>query len=191
MSSCEKSFEILIKDLHNSCSMSNIIYLLTGVFGIVALQGWWRIIGLVVILEAIVSFINHSNIDVWGISSSIWNHMDVSLAMIGCIFTFILVIINYKKIPRRSIAICVAVFLVALVFLITSELAKKKKKDSVKSFGIGNPLAEQKIIPNYDEERHQALYLGYHTSWHIVSGMAILVMLIVLAPILNTKHNKS
>jgi len=175
--------------------MSNIVYVVAGLFGVLALPGWWRLLGAGVLAEAVISFINHSNMNVGGISSTMWNHMDVSVAVTGCVVMIALVGIKHNKIPKRNIFICAAVFLTAILFFAFATYEAQglsregKKKDPIKTFGIGNPLAEEKITPNYDSERHQALYLSYHTSWHVVSGMAILVMLVVLTPALKSNKN--
>lgn len=186
MTSCDKSFGILLHDLHNSCSLSNIMYILAGLVGIFALPGWWRLFGVAVLMEAAISFINHSNMAIAGISSATWRKMDVGCAIIGCVATLALVIIKRKKLSKRNVFICVAIFATALLFLGVSESQANRvvQKDPVKDLGLGNPLAEEKITTNYDTERYQVLYLSYHTSWHIVSGMSILVMLVVLAPVL-------
>ena len=194
MSTCDQSLDTLLNDLHNSCSMSNIVYVVAGLFGVLALPGWWRLLGVAVIVEAVISFINHSNMNVGGISSTTWNYMDVSFAVTGCIVMIALVSIKHDKIPKRNIFICAAVFLTAILFFAFATYEahglsrEERKKDPIKTFGIGNPLADEKITPDYDSERHQALYLSYHTAWHIVSGMAILVMLIVLTPALQANQ---
>ena len=190
MTSCDKSFERLLSDLHNSCSLSNIVYLLAGVFGVVTLPGWWRLLGVAALIEAVVSFINHGNMEVGGISSTAWNYTDVGFAVTGCIGVLVLVILKRHKLSKRNVFICAAVFVTALFFFVVSVVQAKglkqsgQSRDPVKTFGLGDPLAEERIATNYDDERHQALYLSYHTSWHIVSGMTILVMFVVLAPTL-------
>ena len=190
MTSCDNSFAILLHDLHNSCSLSNIVYILTGLVGVTALPGWWRLLGIAVLIEAAVSFINHSNMSIAGISSTAWNKMDVGFAITGCVTALVLVILKRDKLSKRNIFICAAVFATALLFFGVSTALeinlrrKGKTKDPIKDLGLGNPLADERTVTNYDVERHQVLYLSYHTSWHIISGMAILIMLVVLAPVL-------
>ena len=181
MITCEQSYLALIRDFHNSCNFSNILYLISGFYGLFALSNKYKPLALLIILVSIVSFIHHSNKSFLNISNITWALLDIILAASSVIIGIILILYLHKKIPPRLLAICLIGLILSIIFFIISEITKSK-------IGIDDPIISWGGSIIGDDEttcythRFQVLYLTYHTIWHLISGLTILLCVITLVP---------
>lgn len=192
MESCPESYRKLEIDLHNSCNMSNVIYLTVGIYGLIALPSWYRLTGVLIILISIFSFIHHSNKNFVGISEDTWSGLDCVFANMGLLLVIILMVLLRKTIDKKMLLIviimglfAIALFTVALIA--ENKVPKGKTKDPVKTWGIGNILTEQNPVHNYETQRFQVLYLSYHSSWHLVSALFTLFAIFAIVPALKKR----
>ena len=194
MESCSESYRLLETDLHNSCNMSNIMYLIAGIYGLIVLPNWYRLTGVLIILISIFSFIHHSNKNYIGIAKTIWSKLDVIFANIGILVALVLVLYSRKTINIRTISVVMILGVISFILFTIALIAENKvkkgdPKDPIKTWGIGNILAEKNPQQNYEPQRFQVLFLSYHTSWHLVSALCVLSAIIALVPALKKKNH--
>jgi hypothetical protein len=184
MATCSESYKKLLRTLHNICIYSNIFYLIAALLIFITFKGYFKILGVYLLLICTVSVIHHSNKDV-GLKANLWSKLDVSLANIGGIIALIILLyLLFKKKIHKQLAICTIIMgFLSIVFFIFSEIESKRAKknlnsnDPTKSWG-GNIFTVTKDVGKGDEisldytgESQQAMYLCYHTFWHILSGL--------------------
>jgi tellurite resistance protein TehA-like permease len=141
----------------------------------------YKITGVGILVIAIVSIIHHSNERV-GFSAGVWSILDVALANIGnLIAVSIVVFLLLKKKTHVTLAvITILLGVLSTTFLIFSEIegSKVKVEDPTKSWGgkiftvTDDPTTN---IIDYTEQSRQAMFLVYHTIWHILSGLTVMI----------------
>ena len=100
---CKFAFKDALKALHNQCLYSNIMYLISAFFAFFLLSGWWRLLGVYILLISMVSYIHHSQKKA-GVSVQFWNTMDTVLAFALFVFgTFVVISFSKNASIRESI----------------------------------------------------------------------------------------
>ena len=192
---CTTSYNNLLKTLHGICIYSNLFYLTAGFYSLFTFSGYKRLMGVFILLIAIVSIIHHSN-EQAGISVKFWSVLDVSLANIGAIIAMLILcfLIIKNRVHRPSGAITIIVALFSIVMFVFSQVESMR----VKQLGSPNdptkawdgPLftaTEDTPTVNFKVMSEQAMYLVYHTIWHLTSGIAALMWVLTM----NTHGKKS
>ena len=187
---CGQSYNSLLNVLHNICIYSNLFYIAAVITAMVAFKGLYRGLGIGILMIAIVSIIHHSNEKV-GLGAPVWSVLDVVLANMGVVTALCaLIYLTYHNKVNRRLALCTVILgvvsLVMFIFsLIESARAKSNSKtnDPIKSWGgniftAENPDSQK----DYTAESQQAMYLTYHTMWHVLSGLTVLLWVIAVKP---------
>ena len=175
MQTCAQSYKSLLETLHNICIYSNVFYVLAGLYALITFKSWYKLMGIFILVIATVSVIHHSNENL-GINAKIWGQLDVILANTGALIAMIVLIyLLYQK--RTHVGLAMGTIIIAfsaIIMYIFSEIeaGKVKISDPTKSWGGNIFTAEQ---DDYTDESRQAMYLCYHTIWHILSGLAALL----------------
>jgi len=191
MATCSESYKTLLKTLHSICIYSNIFYLIAALLIFITFKGYFKILGVYLLLICTVSVIHHSNKNV-GLKENLWTTLDVSLANIGGIIALIILIyLLFKKKIHKQLAICTIIMgFLSIIFFIFAEIESKRAKtnlgsnDPTKSWG-GNVFTvteggkgDKIVTLDYTGESQQAMYLCYHTFWHILSGLTAIFWVI-------------
>tara|TARA_B100000674_G_scaffold479986_1_gene479031 strand:+ start:3052 stop:3636 length:585 start_codon:yes stop_codon:yes gene_type:complete len=188
MESCQESYNNLLQVLHDICIYSNIFYLTSGIIAIAAFKKYYKLFGVYILLIGIVSVIHHSNED-FGFKRNAWSILDIVLANVGCLVGMIVLVylMSKKRVHRRLAYVTILMGLLSIIFFILSEVESARAEkilgtaDSVKSwngpiFTATNEDGNNKDI--YKGRSEQAMYLTYHTIWHILSGLTATIWVI-------------
>jgi len=191
---CVESYTSLLETLHNICINSNIFYIIGAVLCFVNFKKQYKIAGVGILVVALVSIIHHSNERV-GFSVGVWSILDVALANIGnLIAVSIVIFLLLKKKTHVTLAvITILLGVLSTVFLIFSEIegSRVKVEDPTKSWGgkiftVTDPTIK---TVDYTVQSQQAMYLVYHTIWHILSGLTVMIWAVSVTTN-SAKHNK-
>ena len=186
METCQESYNNLLQVLHDICIYSNIFYLIAGVMALVTFKKYYKLFGIFILSIAIVSVIHHSNKDV-GFKRDVWSVLDVVLANVGCLIGMIvlLYLMSKKRVHLRLAIITIMLGVLAILFFILSEVESSRAEktigeaDSVKSWdGPIFTVTKSNAKDIYKGKSQQAMYLTYHSIWHILSGLTIMVWVI-------------
>ena len=186
MERCQESYNNLLQVLHDICIYSNIFYLVAGIMALVTFKKYYKFFGIFILTIALVSVIHHSNKDV-GLKRDVWSVLDVVLANVGGLIGMIvlLYLMSKKRVHQRLAIVTIIMGALAILFFILSEVeASRAKKtigepDSVKSWdGPIFTVTESNDNDIYKGESQQAMYLTYHTIWHILSGLTVMIWVI-------------
>ncbi len=186
METCQESYNNLLQVLHDICIYSNIFYLIAGVMALVTFKKYYKLFGIFILSIAIVSVIHHSNKDV-GFKRDVWSVLDVVLANVGCLIGMIvlLYLMSKKRIHLRLAIVTIMLGILAILFFILSEVESSRAEktigeaDSVKSWdGPIFTVTKSNAKDIYKGKSQQAMYLTYHSIWHILSGLTIMVWVI-------------
>ena len=187
MQTCKESYENLLNVLHNICIYSNIFYLIAGILALITFKKYYKFFGLFILLIGIVSVIHHSNKDI-GFKRNIWSILDVTLANIGCLIAIIILIflMTKKKVHVKLAMVTIVMGILSIMFFILSELESSRAEktigspDSIKSWGDGKLLTATKSPTSdiFKGKSQQAMFLCYHTIWHIFSGLTVMIWVI-------------
>jgi hypothetical protein len=186
MESCQESYNNLLQVLHDICIYSNIFYLVAGIMALVTFKKYYKFFGIFILTIALVSVIHHSNKDV-GLKRDVWSVLDVVLANVGGLIGMIvlLYLMSKKRVHQRLAIVTIIMGALAILFFILSEVeASRAKKtigepDSVKSWdGPIFTVTESNDNDIYKGKSQQAMYLTYHTIWHILSGLTVMIWVI-------------
>ena len=186
METCQESYNNLLQVLHDICIYSNIFYLIAGVMALVTFKKYYKLFGIFILSIAIVSVIHHSNKDV-GFKRDAWSVLDVVLANVGCLIGMIvlLYLMSKKRIHLRLAIVTIILGILAILFFILSEVESSRAEktigeaDSVKSWdGPIFTVTKSNAKDIYKGKSQQAMYLTYHSIWHILSGLTIMVWVI-------------
>lgn len=186
METCQESYNNLLQVLHDICIYSNIFYLIAGVMALVTFKKYYKLFGIFILCIAIVSVIHHSNKDV-GFKRDVWSVLDVVLANVGCLIGMIvlLYLMSKKRVHLRLAIITIMLGILAILFFILSEVESSRAEktigeaDSVKSWdGPIFTVTKSNAKDIYKGKSQQAMYLTYHSIWHILSGLTIMVWVI-------------
>ena len=186
METCQESYNNLLQVLHDICIYSNIFYLIAGVMALVTFKKYYKLFGIFILSIAIVSVIHHSNKDV-GFKRNAWSVLDVVLANVGCLIGMIvlLYLMSKKRIHLRLAIVTIILGILAILFFILSEVESSRAEktigeaDSVKSWdGPIFTVTKSNAKDIYKGKSQQAMYLTYHSIWHILSGLTIMVWVI-------------
>jgi len=193
MKDCIESYSSLLETLHNICIYSNIFYIIAAILCFVNFKKHYKITGVGILLIAIVSIVHHSNERV-GVSAGVWSTLDVVLANIGGVIALlVLMYLLLKKKTHITLAvITILLGLMSIVFFIFSEIEgnRVKVKDPTKSWGgkIFTVSGPETQVIDYTEQSQQAMYLVYHTIWHILSGITAMIWAVSVTTS-GGKHN--
>ena len=177
METCDQSYSSLLKTLHNICIYSNVFYLIAGLYALISFRRWYRLMGLFILIIGVVSVIHHSNENL-GIDAKVWGVLDVVLANVGA-FVAIVVLVYLLTQNKTHIRLAIATFTIAItaiIMFIFSEIESSRAKknlgssDPTKSWG-GKIFTAEPTPKDYLGESQQAMFLCYHTIWHILSGL--------------------
>jgi len=186
METCQESYNNLLQVLHDICIYSNIFYLIAGIMALVTFKKYYKLFGIFILSIAIVSVIHHSNKDV-GFKRDAWSVLDVVLANVGCLIGMIvlLYLMSKKRIHLRLAIVTIMLGILAILFFILSEVESSRAEktigeaDSVKSWdGPIFTVTKSNAKDIYKGKSQQAMYLTYHSIWHILSGLTIMVWVI-------------
>ena len=186
METCQESYNNLLQVLHDICIYSNIFYLIAGVMALVTFKKYYKLFGIFILSMAIVSVIHHSNKDV-GFKRDAWSVLDVVLANVGCLVGMIvlLYLMSKKRVHLRLAIVTIILGVLAILFFILSEVEASRAKntigeaDSVKSWdGPIFTVTKSNAKDIYKGKSQQAMYLTYHSIWHILSGLTVMVWVI-------------
>ena len=179
MKDCIESYTSLLETLHSICIYSNIFYIIGAILCFVNFKKHYKITGVGILLIAIVSIVHHSNERV-GVSARVWDTLDVVLANMGGVIALLvqMYLLLKKKTHITLAVITIVLGLLSIVFFIFSRIegSRVKVKDPTKSWGGKIFTVNQPIdIIDYTEQSQQAMYLVYHTIWHILSGITVMI----------------
>jgi hypothetical protein len=186
MERCQESYNDLLQVLHDICIYSNIFYLVAGIMALVTFKKYYKFFGIFILTIALVSVIHHSNKDV-GLKRDVWSVLDVVLANVGGLIGMIvlLYLMSKKRVHQRLAIVTIIMGALAILFFILSEVeASRAQKtigepDSVKSWdGPIFTVTESNDNDIYKGKSQQAMYLTYHTIWHILSGLTVMIWVI-------------
>lgn len=186
METCQESYNNLLQVLHDICIYSNIFYLIAGIMALVTFKKYYKLFGIFILSIAIVSVIHHSNKDV-GFKRDAWSVLDVVLANVGCLVGMIvlLYLMSKKRVHLRLAIVTIILGVLAILFFILSEVEASRAKntigeaDSVKSWdGPIFTVTKSNAKDIYKGKSQQAMYLTYHSIWHILSGLTVMVWVI-------------
>ena len=178
---CVESYTSLLETLHNICIYSNIFYIIAAILCFVNFKKHYKITGVGILVIATVSIIHHSNKRA-GFSAEIWSTLDVMLANIGGVIALlVLMYLLLKKKTHVTLAVVTILLgLLSIVFFIFSEIegSRASIKDPTKSWGgkiftVSDPTTTVGV--DYTSQSQQAMYLVYHTIWHILSGITSMI----------------
>ncbi len=153
---------------------------------LVTFKKYYKLFGIFILSIAIVSVIHHSNEDV-GFKRDVWSVLDVVLANVGCLIGMIvlLYLMSKKRIHLRLAIVTIMLGILAILFFILSEVESSRAEktigeaDSVKSWdGPIFTVTKSNAKDIYKGKSQQAMYLTYHSIWHILSGLTIMVWVI-------------
>ncbi len=186
METCQESYNNLLQVLHDICIYSNIFYLIAGIMALVTFKKYYKLFGIFILSMAIVSVIHHSNKDV-GFKRDAWSVLDVVLANVGCLIGMIvlLYLMSKKRVHLRLAIVTIMLGVLAILFFILSEVESSRAEktigeaDSVKSWdGPIFTVTKSNAKDIYKGKSQQAMYLTYHSIWHILSGLTVMVWVI-------------
>ena len=186
METCQESYNNLLQVLHDICIYSNIFYLIAGIMALVTFKKYYKLFGIFILSMAVVSVIHHSNKDV-GFKRDAWSVLDVVLANVGCLVGMIvlLYLMSKKRVHLRLAIVTIILGVLAILFFILSEVEASRAKntigkaDSVKSWdGPIFTVTKSNAKDIYKGKSQQAMYLTYHSIWHILSGLTVMVWVI-------------
>jgi len=186
METCQESYNNLLQVLHDICIYSNIFYLIAGIMALVTFKKYYKLFGIFILSIAIVSVIHHSNKDV-GFKRDAWSVLDVVLANVGCLIGMIvlLYLMSKKRVHLRLAIVTIMLGVLAILFFILSEVESSRAEktigeaDSVKSWdGPIFTVTKSNAKDIYKGKSQQAMYLTYHSIWHILSGLTVMVWVI-------------
>ena len=186
METCQESYNNLLQVLHDICIYSNIFYLIAGIMALVTFKKYYKLFGIFILSMAIVSVIHHSNKDV-GFKRDAWSVLDVVLANVGCLIGMIvlLYLMSKKRVHLRLAIVTIMLGVLAILFFILSEVESSRAEktigeaDSVKSWdGPIFTVTKSNAKDIYKVKSQQAMYLTYHSIWHILSGLTVMVWVI-------------
>jgi len=155
----------------------------------------YKITGVGILVIAIVSIIHHSNKRA-GFSTEIWGTLDVMLANTGGVIALLVLmyLLLKKKTHVTLAAITILLGLLSIVFFIFSEIEGSRAtiKDPTKSWGgkiftVSDPTTIVDV--DYTSQSQQAMYLVYHTIWHILSGITAMIWAVSVTTNV-VKHHK-
>jgi len=187
---CQESFQQLHEDLHYSLVYSNVVYIIAALLAFQRLPGLWRSYGALLLLTALASFVHHSNVPLSGFSSQFWGLLDGTLASSTAIlggagllyFWFKGCADTVLALTALSIGI-MALSLFALSNVLRGRLAASGNEpgDVVQGFvgGLAKAAAPDPVL-RATVARWRGLYGSYHASWHLVSGLGVLLALAAL-----------
>lgn len=195
MKDCVESYTSLLETLHNICIYSNIFYIIAAILCFVNFKKHYKITGIGILVIAIVSIIHHSNENV-GVSGGVWGTLDVALANIGGVIALlVLMYLLLKKKTHVTLAVVTILLgLLSIVFFIFSEIegARSNVNDPTKSWGGKIFTVTDDPVTNtvdYTVHSQQAMYLVYHTIWHILSGLTAMIWAVSVTTN-SEKHHK-
>jgi len=154
----------------------------------------YKLVGVGLLIVATVSIIHHSNERI-GFSAGIWGTLDVVLANVGGLIAMsVLMYLLLKKKTHVTLAVVTILLgLLSIVFFIFSEIegARSKVNDPTKSWGgkIFTVTDDPTNTVDYTVQSQQAMYLVYHTIWHILSGLTAMIWAVSVTTN-SAKHNK-
>ena len=192
---CVESYTSLLETLHNICIYSNIFYIIAAILCFVNFKKHYKITGVGILVIATVSIIHHSNKRA-GFSAEIWSTLDVMLANIGGVIALlVLMYLLLKKKTHVTLAVVTILLgLLSIVFFIFSEIegSRASIKDPTKSWGgkiftVSDPTTTVGV--DYTSQSQQAMYLVYHTIWHILSGITSMIWAVSVTTNV-VKHHK-
>ena len=192
---CVESYTSLLETLHNICIYSNIFYIIAAILCFVNFKKHYKITGVGILVIAIVSIIHHSNKRA-GFSTEIWGTLDVMLANTGGVIALLVLmyLLLKKKTHVTLAAITILLGLLSIVFFIFSEIEGSRAtiKDPTKSWGgkiftVSDPTTIVDV--DYTSQSQQAMYLVYHTIWHILSGITAMIWAVSVTTNV-VKHHK-
>jgi hypothetical protein len=186
MESCQESYNNLLQVLHDICIYSNIFYLVAGTMALVTFKKYYKLFGIFILTIAIVSIIHHSNKDV-GFKRDVWSVLDVVLANVGGLIGMLvlLYLMSKKRVHIRLAIVTIIMCVLSILFFILSEVEASRaektigESDSVKSWdGPIFTVTKSNAKDIYKGKSQQAMYLTYHTIWHVLSGLTIMIWVI-------------
>jgi hypothetical protein len=190
---CQALFSGILEALHNQCLYSNVLYGLAGLFGLVTLPSWWKLLGVAVLAVGVVSYIHHTH-EKGVLGVSFWGKLDTVLATTLVVTGGAMLAGLMAKADTRATVdpfLCGAVLLVGIyslgLFFASHAAARKTggSGDTMEGWGGGSLLAEEAPggdAPAVDcaKQRYQVDYLALHSAWHGLSAASILLMLVAL-----------
>jgi hypothetical protein len=190
---CQALFSGVLEALHNQCLYSNALYGLAGLFGLVALPGWWKLLGVAVLAVGVVSYVHHTQ-EKGVLGVGFWAKLDKALATTLVVTGGVMLAGLMARADTRATVgpfFCAAVLLLAIYSLglfFASRAAARKTGgggDATEGWGGGPLLAEEGPggdAPAVDcaKQRYQVDYLALHSAWHGLSAAGILLMLVAL-----------
>ena len=186
MESCQESYNNLLQVLHDICIYSNIFYLVAGIMALVTFKKYYKLFGIFILTIAIVSIIHHSNKDV-GFKRDVWSVLDVVLANVGGLIGMLvlLYLMSKKRVHIRLAIVTIIMGVLSILFFILSEVEASRaektigESDSVKSWdGPIFTVTKSNAKDIYKGKSQQAMYLTYHTIWHVLSGLTVMIWVI-------------
>ena len=198
---CAISYHNVMETLHGICIYSNIFYLFAGLYALITFSGYKRFMGIFILLIGIVSVIHHSK-EKAGVSIKFWTILDVALANIGAIIAILiliyLIVVNRVHRPSGVLTIIVGGF--SILMFIFSEIESRRAEssgnpdDPIHSWA--GPIFTEKQSPspkpNYKAMSQEAMFLVYHTIWHLTSGITAMMWVLTMNshPSSKKKHSK-
>lgn len=195
---CKRLFHPCLLALHNQCLASNALYGLSALFCFGLLPGYWKVLGVHLLLICFVSYAHHTNTDFWGIPSSEWGVLDSMLSSILLVGGLVALGLAMRFPAIRgevgwpfAVALCVTA-LYSLGLLAASRFAADRvggKGDPIRTAGLEGPiLAEVEraaLQTDCPDQRLQIDYLSLHSAWHSVSAVGILFFLVAWKKVLG------
>ena len=186
METCQESYNNSLQVLHDICIYSNIFYLVAGIMALVTFKKYYKLFGIFILTIAIVSIIHHSNKDV-GFKRDVWSVLDVVLANVGGLIGMLvlLYLMSKKRVHIRLAIVTIIMGVLSILFFILSEVEASRaektigESDSVKSWdGPIFTVTKSNAKDIYKGKSQQAMYLTYHTIWHVLSGLTVMIWVI-------------
>ena len=192
---CEESFETLLNVEDLICIVSNFIYVLSAILALVLFRGSARwTFGVFIILVSAVSILHHSGVTDTKKGERALSSLDILLAnLLGVLlFVFIVVGMRRKQVDRRQAWTTLLIIVIAAYFFAMSSYQDSIIKDEEQG-QIGGGRPGDGLFMGFEEDDEEgeddyrvygqrAIYLTYHSMWHVLSGVAIILAVVTLVP---------
>ena len=186
--SCEDAFDNLNDVQSNICLASNVLYTISAMVALWLCVGWerWTIFALAFV-TSVVSALHHSNA-----TGDAGSTPDDALGITDQVFAWILAIVLGVLLAKglkggtidKSLSwasIFIACFSGALFVFSSVEYGRIDEPRT--HTGGGGLLLAKPDVPekDWEDEGKHAVYFTYHSMWHLMSGVAILLAVLAVA----------
>lgn len=185
---CDASYDKVDKVIHFTLLVSNVMYLIAGILGVMYLSGYYKIIGAFIIGMAITSYLKHTNERIGYASSSILAVLDTVSANSLCVLAIgsALIWSRKHKMPRR---LALLTFIMATLAIATFILSRKGTgvgtwdgSDPDKSWTGRPTLTTGAAAPSDLPVREAQVQYGlYHSIWHMLSGFTAIIWVLLIS----------